>query len=103
MTPNLHLEIQQVAEKIETHSKDSKEFYWEMRLNVWSIKWELQEFRHELSTLQKNTIEMDLKIQNFEKKIEKFDKRGDEFEKKFIYIIASLVFLGFLVLILFAQ
>jgi hypothetical protein len=53
--------------------------------------------------LQKNTIEMDLKIQNFEKKIEKFDKRGDEFEKKFIYIIASLVFLGFLVLILFVQ
>jgi hypothetical protein len=38
MTPNLHLEIQKVSEKVENHSKDSKEFYSEMRLNVGSIK-----------------------------------------------------------------
>jgi uncharacterized coiled-coil DUF342 family protein len=103
MTPNLHIEIQKVAEKVETHSKDSKQFYTEMRGGVGNIIERIHSIESEIKMMRNEGIELKIRVTNIEKEIDENRKREREYDRKFIYLTTSIIFLGFLVLILFAQ
>ncbi len=96
MSDNIIEAIKKVDEKVDFHQKKSDEFYTEMRTNFLSMLWKLDR-------LQESVLKSELKIESFEARLKKAEEKIEANEKKVIYVLSWLVFVGFLVIILFAQ
>ena len=89
-------ELKRVHEKVDTHQKKSDEFYIEMRTNISLALWKLDR-------LQESVLKTELKLENVETRLTKAEEKLEANEKKVIYTLSWVVFIGFLVIILFAQ
>ena len=96
MSDNLIDAIKKVDEKVEFHQKKSDEFYNEMRTNLMLALWKLDR-------LQESVLKTELKVENIETRLTKAEEKLEANEKKVIYVLSWLIFIGFLVIILFAQ
>ena len=96
MSATLQEEIKIVWEKVDAHTRHSAEFYVEMRTNISSLQ-------RKIEGMERSVMKTEIRQEDIEKRVIKWEEKQEKTDKMLVWIVAWLVFLGFLILVLFAQ
>ena len=96
MSATIQEEIKIVWEKVDAHTRHSAEFYAEMKTSMSSLQ-------RKIESMERSVMKTEIKQEDIEKRVMKWEEKQEKTEKMLVWIIAGMFFLGFLVLVLFAQ